>query len=90
MSIGILCLVTEDPIQAAELAEQLQTMNLARRELESEMQDSAQLQAEAALSQAGWNVKTAIVMLKKHLSAEAALALLETCQGNVRLALKSS
>ncbi len=51
MSIGILCLVTEDPIQAAELAEQLQTMNLARRELESEMQDSAQLQAEAALSQ---------------------------------------
>ncbi len=46
--------------------------------------------AEAALSQAGWNVKTAIVMLKKHVSAEAALALLETCQGNVRLALKSS
>ncbi len=44
--------------------------------------------AEAALSQAGWNVKTAIVMLKKHISAEAALVLLEKCQGNVRLALE--
>ena len=44
--------------------------------------------AEAALSQAGWNVKTAIIMLEKHLSAEAAAVLLEKCQGSVRLALK--
>jgi single-stranded-DNA-specific exonuclease len=51
MSIGILCLVSEDPIQAIQLAEQLQAMNLARRELETEMQASAQLQAETALSQ---------------------------------------
>jgi N-acetylmuramic acid 6-phosphate etherase len=44
--------------------------------------------AESALSQCGWNVKTAIVMLEKNLSAEAALSLLEQCQGNVRLALR--
>jgi N-acetylmuramic acid 6-phosphate etherase len=44
--------------------------------------------AEAALSQSGWHVKTAIIMLEKHLSAEAAVTLLERCAGNVRLALK--
>ncbi len=44
--------------------------------------------AEAALSQAGWNVKTAIIMLEKNLSAENATALLEQCAGSVRRALQ--
>lgn len=43
--------------------------------------------AEAALIQAGWNVKTAIVMLEKNLNATEAAALLEEHQGNVRKAL---
>ena len=46
--------------------------------------------AESALSQSGWNVKTAIVMLEKNLAAEVAAVLLEQCQGNVRLALKTA
>ncbi len=44
--------------------------------------------AEAALSQAGWNVKTAIVMLEKNLGASEAAELLEQHQGNVRKALE--
>jgi N-acetylmuramic acid 6-phosphate etherase len=44
--------------------------------------------AESALSQVNWHVKTAIVMLEKNLSAEAASVLLEQHAGNVRLALK--
>ncbi len=43
--------------------------------------------AESALSQVDWNVKTAIIMLEKNISAEAATLLLEQHQGNVRKAL---
>jgi single-stranded-DNA-specific exonuclease len=51
MSIGIACLMTTDVAQANRLANELQAMNLARRELEGDMQASAHLQAEAALAQ---------------------------------------
>lgn len=51
MSIGIRCLITNDSNEAFDLAQQLHTMNLARRELEGQMQVSAQLQAESALNQ---------------------------------------
>jgi single-stranded-DNA-specific exonuclease len=49
MSIGITCLMTTDLAQAQHLAYELQAMNLARRELEGDMQASAHLQAEQAL-----------------------------------------
>lgn len=43
--------------------------------------------AQAALEQCGWHVKTAIVMLRKSLDATAAKTLLESVQGSVRRAL---
>lgn len=45
-------------------------------------------QARAALEQCKFHVKTAIVMIKKDLSAEAAQALLDKVEGNVRRALE--
>jgi single-stranded-DNA-specific exonuclease len=50
MSIGIACLLTDDPAQAQRLASELQAMNLARRELEGDMQTSALVQADAAFA----------------------------------------
>ncbi|MCS7068464.1 MAG: N-acetylmuramic acid 6-phosphate etherase [Meiothermus sp.] len=44
-------------------------------------------EARAALERSGYRVKTAIVMLKKNLDAEAAQALLDRVGGNVRMAL---
>lgn len=45
-------------------------------------------QARTALEQCRFHVKTAIVMIKKGLSAEAAQALLDSVEGNVRRALE--
>lgn len=45
-------------------------------------------QARAALEQCRFHVKTAIVMIKKGLSAQAAQALLDSVEGNVRRALE--
>ncbi len=50
MSIGIACLMATDKAQATRLANDLQAMNVARRELEGDMQASAVVQAEAAFS----------------------------------------
>jgi single-stranded-DNA-specific exonuclease len=50
MSLGIACLMTNDSAQATRLANALQAMNLARRELEGDMQASAVVQAEAAFA----------------------------------------
>jgi len=41
MSLGIECLVTDDPVRAAEIASQLDRLNRQRRDIESEMQESA-------------------------------------------------
>jgi single-stranded-DNA-specific exonuclease len=41
MSLGIECLLTEDPAQAAELARRLDELNRERRSIESDMQDAA-------------------------------------------------
>jgi single-stranded-DNA-specific exonuclease len=41
MSLGIECLITDDPTRAAELALQLDTFNRKRQEIESGMRDSA-------------------------------------------------
>lgn len=41
MSLGIRCLLTDDADEAAELAHQLDELNRTRREIESDMQESA-------------------------------------------------
>lgn len=41
MSVGIRCLLTDDPVQARELASKLQALNLERREIEEQMQTQA-------------------------------------------------
>jgi single-stranded-DNA-specific exonuclease len=43
MSLGIECLLTDDEARAWELAQQLNDINLKRREIEAEMQDAALL-----------------------------------------------
>jgi len=43
MSLGIECLITDDETRAWELAQQLNDINLKRREIEAEMQDTALL-----------------------------------------------
>jgi len=43
MSLGIECLLTDDETRAWELAQQLNDINLKRREIEAEMQDAALL-----------------------------------------------
>ncbi|WP_028102528.1 single-stranded-DNA-specific exonuclease RecJ [Pseudoduganella violaceinigra] len=43
MSLGIECLLTDDETRAWELAQQLNDINLKRREIEAEMQDGALL-----------------------------------------------
>lgn len=41
MSLGIRCLLTDDPAEAAQLAAQLDELNRARREIEADMQEVA-------------------------------------------------
>lgn len=41
MSLGIECLITDDPANAEQIAQQLDALNLQRREIESDMQASA-------------------------------------------------
>ena len=41
MSLGIECLITDDESKATQLAQQLDTLNKARRELQADMQESA-------------------------------------------------
>ncbi len=43
MSLGIACLLSDDPAAAQALAQQLHELNLARREIEADMQDAAQI-----------------------------------------------
>jgi single-stranded-DNA-specific exonuclease len=41
MSLGIRCLLSDDPVEAAQIAGQLDELNRARREIEADMQQSA-------------------------------------------------
>lgn len=50
MSLGIECLITDDESRAAQIAKQLDTLNHQRKEIEAEMQDSALIILETALS----------------------------------------
>ncbi|WP_373992060.1 single-stranded-DNA-specific exonuclease RecJ [Duganella sp. BuS-21] len=47
MSLGIECLITDDPDRAWQLAQQLNDINLKRREIEADMQDAALLHLDA-------------------------------------------
>lgn len=65
MSIGIRCLCTDDPLEAMELAQELDRINQARRQIETQMHQSAlqsvdqmmQLEPRASVCvyQAGWH-----------------------------------
>ncbi len=46
MTLGIECLITDDPARAAELAAQLDAINRQRREVESDMRDQAEIRLE--------------------------------------------
>ena len=49
MSLGIECLVTDDAANAEQIARQLDALNVRRREIESNMQDSALSKLESTL-----------------------------------------
>jgi len=46
MTLGIQCLITDCPTKAAEMAQQLQSLNLQRRTIEADMQDTATIALE--------------------------------------------
>ncbi|MEO8936882.1 MAG: single-stranded-DNA-specific exonuclease RecJ [Burkholderiaceae bacterium] len=68
MTLGIECLVTDDPDRAMEIAEQLDTINRARRDIEATMQESAlravedQRDAIAAEAEPGTPSRASIVL----------------------------
>lgn len=49
MGLGIECLITDDPVRAAELARQLDAINRERRELESGMREQAELHLDSLM-----------------------------------------
>jgi single-stranded-DNA-specific exonuclease len=51
MTLGISCLCTDDPTRAADLAQQLDTINRARRDVEAGMRDQAELLLDQLLEQ---------------------------------------
>ncbi len=53
MTQGIECLICDDPAQALELAQRLDTLNRERRQIESEMQADAQIDLDAAERECG-------------------------------------
>lgn len=46
MTLGIQCLITDSPTKAAEMAHQLHSLNLQRRSIEADMQDTATIALE--------------------------------------------
>ena len=50
MALGIECLITDDESRASQIALQLDALNRQRREIEADMQDSALVMLETALS----------------------------------------
>ncbi len=49
MGLGIECLITDDPVRAADLARQLDAINRERRELESGMREQAELHLDSLM-----------------------------------------
>jgi single-stranded-DNA-specific exonuclease len=56
MSLGIECLVTDEPRRAADLAAQLDALNRERRQIESEMQEAAHVALEQLAPAASFSV----------------------------------
>lgn len=59
MSLGIECLITDDEAYAANIAKQLDDLNRQRREIESDMQDSALLKLDEQLKNRRTEFQTA-------------------------------
>jgi single-stranded-DNA-specific exonuclease len=55
MSIGIRCLLEDDPLKAMEIASELDRLNRERREIESEARETAAAQALTVIETAGRN-----------------------------------
>ena len=53
MTLGIECLLSDDPTRAGELARQLDAMNVERRSLEAGMRDEAEAQVDRAIALSG-------------------------------------
>lgn len=64
MSLGIECLLSTDAAAAQRLANELHSINLARREIESDMQSSAVLLAERAMAQQAGELPTGLVLMQ--------------------------
>ena len=62
MTLGISCLLTDDPTLAAELAGQLDAINRERREVEAGMRDQAEIMLHALLQRQGDSVPAAVVL----------------------------
>ncbi|MDR4516648.1 MAG: single-stranded-DNA-specific exonuclease RecJ [Nitrosomonas sp.] len=59
MSLGIECLITDDAAYAEEIARKLDALNVQRREIESDMQDSALSKLENTLSAENDRIRSA-------------------------------
>ena len=64
MSLGIECLLATDGATAQHLAHELHSINLARREIEADMQSSAVLLAERAMTQQAGDLPTGLVLMQ--------------------------
>ncbi len=62
MTLGISCLLTDDPTLAAELAGQLDAINRERREVEAGMRDQAEIMLHALLQRQGDTLPAALVL----------------------------
>ena len=58
MTLGIECLLTDDPARAAELAKTLDTINRERRDVEAGMREQAEATLEALLAREGGRLGT--------------------------------
>lgn len=56
MSIGIQCLLEDDPVRASEIAQALDQLNRERREIEAQAREDALIQADALISDQGLSI----------------------------------
>ena len=66
MSVGIECLLTDDADKAAELARQLDSLNVERRQIENEMKDEAMLTLDAMEIEESVNLPVGLCLFEPH------------------------
>jgi single-stranded-DNA-specific exonuclease len=66
MSVGIECLLTDDADKAAELARQLDSLNVERRQIENEMKDEAMLTLDAMELEESVNLPVGLCLFEPH------------------------